>query len=187
MTTRTRKTKPTRQSRYISPSRPPMSMAASRLSSRVIVGAPGKESGEKAADAANSEDTVAVLHHSICWSIPQISRFLIRVGMPHNIIWQPKHLISSSFGHLGKAFRLRLVFECVTRKVDPYVMDDEYRNVRQVMPCQNKPDLCTSAFTSIFTPPIPSNATSSSLFFRQSPMAKRYSRPVSYSLYPVHY
>ena len=44
------------------------------------------------------------------------------------------------------------------------------------------PDLCTSAFTRMLTPPIPSSSTSSSLFRRQSPIATRYFRPVLYSL-----
>lgn len=46
------------------------------------------------------------------------------------------------------------------------------------------PDLCTSALTRMFTPPIPSSSTSSSLLFRQSPRVTRYFRLVLYSLYP---
>lgn len=163
------------------------SMAASLRSSGVVVGGPDMGDGGAGSGQGEIQRQNGCIANSICFSAAQISLFLVRVGMPYNIIWQPEHLVSCPFCHFGKTFRLRLVFECVTRKVDPYVVDDEYQSERPVMACQRIPDLCTSAFTSIFTPPIPSNATSSSLFLRQSPIAKRYSRPVSYSLYPVRF
>ena len=47
-----------------------------------------------------------------------IPRLLFSINVPHHIIWQTHDLVACSFCHLGKAFRLSLVFKCITGEID---------------------------------------------------------------------
>lgn len=53
----------------------------------------------------------------------RISRLLIRIDMPHNVIRQPVNTVSSSFSHLREALSLCLVFKRIGREIDAAAVD----------------------------------------------------------------
>lgn len=54
---------------------------------------------------------------NLCLSI---TRFLLSVNVPHNIIRQTVHAVTSSLGHFREALRLGLVLEGVAGEVDTF-------------------------------------------------------------------
>ena len=118
------------------------------------------------------------------WSGSQVSFLLFCVNVPYNVIGQPHDLIACPLGHFGEPFCFCLILKRVARKVDACQYVSLGIKAPDVFFCV--PDLCTSAFTRILTPPMPSSSTSSSLLFRQSPIWTRYFLFVSYSLYPIY-
>lgn len=52
-----------------------------------------------------------------------ISRLLIRVDMPDDIVWQSIDTVASSVCHFSKAFGFRLVLKGVAREVDSRTMN----------------------------------------------------------------
>lgn len=55
-------------------------------------------------------------------SLGSISRLLLRIYVPNDIIRQSINVISGSLRHLGKSFRLGLVLECITGEIDAGAM-----------------------------------------------------------------
>ena len=49
-----------------------------------------------------------------------VARFLVRVDMPYDVVWQSNDFVTGTLGHLREAFSLSLVLERVGRKVYPY-------------------------------------------------------------------
>ena len=49
-----------------------------------------------------------------------ISGFLLGVNVPDDVVLEPVDAIAGALGHLGEAFGLGLVFECVTGEIDAY-------------------------------------------------------------------
>jgi len=49
-----------------------------------------------------------------------IARFLFRVDVPYNVVWQPNDFVTGALGHLGEALSLSLVLEGISGKVDSY-------------------------------------------------------------------
>ena len=47
-----------------------------------------------------------------------ISRFLLGIDVPDNVVWKTVNAVASSFGHFSEAFGFRLVFEGVAGEVD---------------------------------------------------------------------
>lgn len=119
------------------------------------------------------------LHRLVCLAVSQVAGLLVGVNMPDHVVGQSNDLIPGALGHLGESLGLGLVLEGVCGEVDTcnsQTLDIGLQQTRDI------PVRCTSALTRMLTPPIPSNSTSSSLFFLQSPILTRYVRPVSYSL-----
>lgn len=47
-----------------------------------------------------------------------VSRLLFGINVPDNVVWQTIDAIAGALGHLGKAFSLGLVLECIAREID---------------------------------------------------------------------
>lgn len=56
-----------------------------------------------------------------------VAGFLVCVFVPDNVVRETIHLVACTFGHLGEAFSLGLVFEGVGREVDACRLDVRMR------------------------------------------------------------
>jgi len=70
---------------------------------------------EAKAEAEKSEEGVRAVAAAL-----GVSRLLIRVDMPHDVVGQAVDAVPGPLGHLGKAFGLGLVFERITGEIDAY-------------------------------------------------------------------
>lgn len=96
---------------------------------------------------------------------------LVRVNVPDDVVRETVDAVARALCHFGETFCLGLVLECVAGEVDACescVLVFSLKNGKERN--SSIPDLCTSAFTRMLTPPIPSRGISTSLFSRQSPI-----------------
>lgn len=106
-----------------------------------------------------------------------ITGLLFGVNVPHDVIGKTIDTVAGALGHFGETLCFGLVFEGVAGEIDAFLMLVSREVVKMevegmiVEMCwegggkgKGIPDLCTSALTMMFTPPIPSSSISSSLF-----------------------